>query len=133
MTTIDNMLSYALADAAGNPVGFINSVHHDDRTGVPEWITVEHLSPAGRVSFVPAMGLVLDHEKKAVVTPYDHIAIVASPPCAVGERLSDDDERMLFEHYCLTYTAVIQDDGLSPTSVAVGPYELVDSSLTTTS
>jgi uncharacterized protein (TIGR02271 family) len=93
-----------LADRDGTPVGSINAIYLDDRTGQPEWALVNTGLFGTRSSFVPLARAAQSGEN--VQVPYDKRLIKDAPRVDVDQHLSEAEERQLWQHYGLDYDTV---------------------------
>src|ERR671920_2316886 len=90
-----------LVDRDGTPVGSINAIYLDDRTGQPEWALVNTGLFGTRSSFVP-----LTQAAEAdgdVRVPYDKQLVNDAPRIDPDQHLSAAQERQLWRHYGLDY------------------------------
>jgi hypothetical protein len=90
-----------LVDRDGTPVGSINAIYLDDRTGQPEWALVNTGLFGTRSSFVPLTQAAEAGEN--VQVPYDKQLIKDSPRVDSDRHLSEAEERQLWHHYGLDY------------------------------
>ena len=102
MPDIDTVRAWegrTMVDRDGTPVGSINAIYLDDRTGQPEWALVNTGLFGTRASFVP-----LGHAAETdgnVQVPYDKRLIKEAPNVEVEEHLSEAEKRQLWRHYGL--------------------------------
>jgi uncharacterized protein (TIGR02271 family) len=104
MPDIDTVRTWegrTLVDRDGTPVGSINAIYLDDRTGQPEWALVNTGLFGTRSSFVPlAQAAAIDEN---VQVPYDKRLIKDAPRVDVDQHLSEAEERQLWRHYGFDY------------------------------
>jgi uncharacterized protein (TIGR02271 family) len=94
-----------LIGSDGEKIGTVKEIYEDVQTGKPEWGLVSSGFFGTRSHFVPLAGAEPNGESIRVPATKDQ---VKSAPSIEGEgRLSEADERKLFEHYNVPYT----DDG----------------------
>jgi uncharacterized protein (TIGR02271 family) len=105
VTTITDAYTWQgrdLLGSDGEKIGSIKEIYEDVRTGKPEWGLVTSGLFGTRSHFVPLAGAQPDGEAVRVNATKDE---VKSAPSIEGEgRLSEEDERKLFEHYNVPYT-----------------------------
>lgn len=91
-----------LLGSDGEKIGSVKEIYEDVRTGKPEWGLVTSGLFGTRSHFVPLAGAQPEGEAVRVSATKDQ---VKDAPSIEGEgRLSEDDERRLFEHYDVPYT-----------------------------
>jgi uncharacterized protein (TIGR02271 family) len=90
-----------LIDRDGSPVGSINAIYLDDRSGQPEWALVNTGLFGTRSSFVPLAQAARSGEN--VQVPYDKRLIKDAPRVEMDQHLSEAEERQLWRHYGLDY------------------------------
>jgi hypothetical protein len=93
-----------LVDRDGNPVGSINAIYLDDRTGQPEWALVNTGLFGTRYSFVPLTQAAEAGDN--VQVPYDKRLIKDAPRVERDRHLSEAEERQLWHHYGLDHDTV---------------------------
>jgi uncharacterized protein (TIGR02271 family) len=99
--TVHTWEGRTLVDRDGTPVGSINAIYLDDRTGQPEWALVNTGLFGTRSSFVPlAQAGTIDEN---VQVPYDKRLIKDAPRVDVDQHLSEAEERQLWRHYGFDY------------------------------
>ena len=104
MPDIDTVRTWegrTLVDRDGTPVGSINAIYLDDRTGQPEWALVNTGLFGTRSSFVPVAQAAESGEN--VQVPYDKRRIKDAPRVDPDQHLSEAEERQLWHHYGLDY------------------------------
>jgi len=99
--TVRSWEGRTLVDRDGTPVGSINAIYLDDRTGQPEWALVNTGLFGTRSSFVPLAQAAATGEN--VQVPYDKRLIKDAPRVDVDQRLSEAEERQLWRHYGFDY------------------------------
>ena len=118
--TIRTWQGRILLDRDGGRIGSIDAIYLDDRTGQPEWALVNTGLFGTRASFVPlAQAFQSDND---VLVPYDKQVVMDAPRVASDERLSEAEERQLWQHYGLDYDIVDRSvatdrDAIRPTKV----------------
>jgi uncharacterized protein (TIGR02271 family) len=104
MPDIDTVRTWegrTLVDRDGTPVGSIDAIYLDDRTGQPEWALVNTGLFGTRSTFVPiAQAATIDEN---VQVPYDKRRIKDAPRMDVDQHLSEAEERQLWRHYGFDY------------------------------
>jgi uncharacterized protein (TIGR02271 family) len=104
MPDIDTVRAWegrTLVDRDGTPVGSIDAIYLDDRTGQPEWALVNTGLFGTRASFVPVAQAAERGEN--VQVPYDKRLIKDAPRVDADQHLSEAEERQLWHHYGLDY------------------------------
>src|SRR5918995_48861 len=92
-----------LVDRNGEKIGTIDEVYADREGGEPEWALVHTGLLGTSKSFVPLLGAAPSREHVRVAV--DKQAVKDSPSVEAGQELSEAEERRLFEHYGVAYTA----------------------------
>ena len=87
----------------GEKIGRIKEIYEDRNNGKPEWALVSSGLLGMRSHFVPLAGAEPNGEGVRVNTTKDHVA--AAPGVEADGELSEAEERALFEHYGVPYTA----------------------------
>jgi len=106
-----------LVDPDGEKIGTVEEVYAVQEGGRPEWALV-HTGPLGTgKSFVPLRGASPSGEDVRVMV--DKQAVKDSPSIEAGEELSEAEERRLFEHYGVPYTAT--EDSTATTHAGPAP------------
>jgi uncharacterized protein (TIGR02271 family) len=104
MPDIDTVRTWegrTLVDRDRTPVGSINAIYLDDRTGQPEWALVNTGLFGTRSTFVPiAQAAAIDEN---VQVQYDKRLIKDAPRVDVDQHLSEAQERQLWRHYGFDY------------------------------
>ncbi|WP_213453311.1 DUF2382 domain-containing protein [Rhizomonospora bruguierae] len=98
---IPNLLGNTAYDGSHDRIGTIGHVYVDDRTGEPEWMTVQTGKFGSRESFVPLEPAELRGSE--VVVPFSKDQISNAPnvdPVSAG-HLSEQDEAKMCEFYGL--------------------------------
>jgi uncharacterized protein (TIGR02271 family) len=91
-----------LIDRAGEKIGKIDQLYHDEQGGQPEWATV-HTGLLGTKShFVPLAGASPDGEDLRVDVSKEQVK--DAPSIDPDGQLSEQEESRLFEHYRIPYT-----------------------------
>ena len=105
MTTMTDAYTWHgrdLIGGDGEKIGTVKEIYEDVQTGKPEWGLVSSGFFGNRSHFVPLAGAEPNGESIRVPATKDQ---VKSAPSIEGEgRLSEADERRLFEHYNVPYT-----------------------------
>lgn len=90
-------------DSDGNKIGKVGQVFLDDRTGQPEFVTVNTGLFGTRESFVPVGQANFDGERLTV--PYSKDQIKEAPSVDVeGGHLDEAEEQRLYAHYGMSET-----------------------------
>jgi uncharacterized protein (TIGR02271 family) len=117
MPDIDTVRSWegrTLVDRDGTPVGSIDAIYLDDRTGQPEWALVNTGLFGTRSTFVPIAQAALAGEN--VQVPYDKRLIKDAPRVDPDGHLSEAEERQLWRHYGFDYDRTTRRDTSGPTT-----------------
>jgi uncharacterized protein (TIGR02271 family) len=91
-----------LVDQAGEKIGKIDQLYHDEQSGQPEWATVNAGLFGTKSHFVPLAGASPDGEDLRVNVTKDQVK--DAPSVDPDEQLSEQEESRLFEHYGVPYT-----------------------------
>src|SRR3977135_4376809 len=91
-----------LLGSDGEKIGSGKEIYQDERTGKPEWALVTTGLFGSHSHFVPLAGAEPTGEGVRVRVSKDQVK--NSPSISEGE-LSEQEERQLFEHYGVPYTA----------------------------
>jgi uncharacterized protein (TIGR02271 family) len=86
----------------GEKLGKVDQVYLDDRSGKPEWATVKSGLFGGKSNFVPLASATSTGEDVSVQVTKEQVK--DAPGVEADGELSQDEERMLFEHYNVPYT-----------------------------
>jgi uncharacterized protein (TIGR02271 family) len=93
----------------GEKIGKVGQVFLDDRTGRPEFLTVNTGMFGTKESFVPVEGASLDGDN--VTIPHAKSKVKDAPQVELdGDHLEEADERRLFEYYERSYDDRSYDD-----------------------
>jgi uncharacterized protein (TIGR02271 family) len=83
----------------GDKIGKIGQVYLDDRTGQPEWLTVQTGMFGNKESFVPLQRAEM-RDGGAVALPYDKSTVKSAPQVEPdGGHLSEREESELYRYY----------------------------------
>ena len=106
MPDIDTVRTWqgrTMVDRDGDRIGSIDAIYLDDRTGQPEWALVNTGLFGTESSFVPlAQAFQSDND---VLVPYDKQLVMDALRVDPDQRLSEAEERQLWQHYGLDYEA----------------------------
>jgi uncharacterized protein (TIGR02271 family) len=91
-----------LIDAAGEKIGRIEEVYRDHEGGQAEWAVVNTGLFGTRQSFVPLADASPSGEELQVQVSKD--LVKSAPNVEADQELSEQQERLLFEHYGVPYT-----------------------------
>lgn len=91
------LIGHRVLDNQGNSAGKIGEVYYDDQSDVAKWVTVRTGLFGTRESFVPLKGA--SQVDDDIQVPYDRQTIKDAPHFDVGQRISADEERQIFQHY----------------------------------
>ncbi|GAB3437625.1 hypothetical protein GCM10027570_00040 [Streptomonospora sediminis] len=108
-TGAGGLIGHRVLDSNGSSVGKIGQVYYDDNTDVAKWVTVRTGLFGTRESFVPLQGA--RSAEEAIQVPYDKQTIKNAPHFDVGQRISMEEERRIYEHYGLPYSGVPEQRG----------------------
>jgi PRC-barrel domain len=101
LETVGTWQGRTLLDRDSGRIGTIDAIYLDDRTGQPEWALVNTGLFGTRSSFIPlAQAFQSDND---VLVPYDKQLVMDAPRVDADQRLSEADERQLWQHYGLDY------------------------------
>jgi PRC-barrel domain len=101
--TVRTWQGRTLLDRDGSRIGTIDALYLDDRTGQPEWALVNTGLFGTESSFVPlAQAFQSDND---VLVSYDKQLVMDAPRIDPDQRLSEAEERQLWQHYGLDYEA----------------------------
>lgn len=108
-TGAGGLIGHRVLDSNGSSVGKVGQVYYDDNTDVAKWVTVRTGLFGTSESFVPLQGARSTEE--AIQVPYDKQTIKNAPHFDVGQRISMEEERRIYEHYDLPYSGVPEQRG----------------------
>lgn len=91
-----------LMDADGEKIGKIDELYLDEQGGQPEWALVNTGLFGTKKTFVPIRGASPDGEDVRV--PVSKEQVKDAPRIDADQELSEEEERVLFEHYGVPYT-----------------------------
>ena len=92
-----------LNDANGQRIGRLEDVYFDIDTDEPQFGTVKEGLFGRHLTFVPLIGAAVGPDNLRVATTVDQVK--SAPNIArEGDRLSPEDESVLYHHYHLNYT-----------------------------
>lgn len=112
-TTLDNdrlleMRGNNVVDPSGSKIGSFDEVYLDRDTGAPEWAAVKTGMFGTSVNLVP---LERASERDGdLQVAFEKDAVKNAPNVDVDEDISEDEERRLYEHYGLEYSAYHGED-----------------------
>lgn len=92
-----------ILDTDGEKIGKISEIYEDSGTGKPEWATVSSGLFGTKSNFVPLAGATPQGENVRAEVTRDQVK--DAPGVDHDGELSEADERQLFEHYDVPYTA----------------------------
>jgi len=102
----------------GDRLGKIGQIYLDDRTGEPEWATVNTGLFASRESFVPLA--LAQFNGTELEVPYGKDTVKAAPDIdAEGGHLSREQEAALYTHYGLDYSEPDDTSGSGPDTAVI--------------
>jgi hypothetical protein len=99
--TIDRLDGQDVRDPSGSKIGSVSGVYLDDRTGLPEWITVATGLFGTKESFVPVRDAHLAEDGLHVPVTKD--LVKDAPRIDPGQHLSPAEEQALYRYYGLQY------------------------------
>jgi uncharacterized protein (TIGR02271 family) len=91
-----------LVDEAGEKIGKVDELYHDQEGGQPEWALVNTGLFGTKKTFVPIRSANPSGEDLQV--PVSKAQVKDAPRVDADQELSEDEERRLFEHYGVPYT-----------------------------
>ncbi|HJS97377.1 MAG TPA: PRC and DUF2382 domain-containing protein [Solirubrobacteraceae bacterium] len=106
MTTLTDAYTWTnrnVIGADGEKLGQIKEIYEDEQTGRPEWALVSNGLFGIRSQFVPLAGAEPVGEDVRVNATKDQVA--GAPGIEDNGKLSEAEERTLFEHYGIPYTS----------------------------
>jgi uncharacterized protein (TIGR02271 family) len=115
LDTVRTWEGRTLVDRDGTPVGSINAIYLDDRTGQPEWALVNTGLFGTKSSFVPITQATQTDENVRV--PYDKQLIKDAPRIDADQHLSEAEERQLWRHYGFDYDRTTRRRATGPDAV----------------
>ncbi|QBI55895.1 YsnF/AvaK domain-containing protein [Streptomonospora litoralis] len=98
------LVGHRMLDSDGSNVGKIGQVYYDDETDVPKWVTVRTGLFGSHESFVPLQGS--RTVEQGVQVPHDKQTIKDAPHFDVGQHISVEEERSIYQHYDMPYPGV---------------------------
>jgi uncharacterized protein (TIGR02271 family) len=101
-TQARELIGRELRTTDGTKIGKIGQIYVDDYHDAPEWATVKTGLFGSNQSFVPLAESTLADD--GVLVPYTKEQIKDAPNIPEDGRLSEDQERALYEHYNVPYT-----------------------------
>jgi uncharacterized protein (TIGR02271 family) len=107
-----------LFDRDGDKVGAIEEIYLDDQTNEPEWALVNTGLFGTKSTFVPLKDATRDGESLSV--PFEKAHIKDAPKVDPDGRLTQDEERELYDHYGLDYSDSRSDSGLPEGDAGTG-------------
>jgi uncharacterized protein (TIGR02271 family) len=93
----DQYIGRRAVDPHGSKIGSVGQVYLDDRTGQPDWVTVNTGLLGTRENFVPLRGSRIDGDD--LVLPFDKDVVKDSPQIADSSHLDADEEQSLYAYY----------------------------------
>jgi uncharacterized protein (TIGR02271 family) len=102
MLTLDQIEALSggtVTDSAGDKIGKVGQVYLDDRTGEPDWVTVNTGLFGRSESFVPLRGATAEGD--ALRVGYTKAQVKDAPRVDADGHLSEDEEQRLYVHYGL--------------------------------
>jgi uncharacterized protein (TIGR02271 family) len=98
---IPNLLGNTAYDVSHDKIGKIGHVYVDDRTGQPEWMTVQTDKAGSRETFVPLEPAELRGSEVVVPFNKDQIANAPDIDAQGAGHLSEQDEAVMYAFYGL--------------------------------
>ena len=99
-----------LLDSSGEKIGKIDEIYLDDQTGRPEFALVTTGMFGTGSHFVPLKGA--SPGADALRVPYSKDQVKDAPGVSADGHVSQDEERMLYEYYGLSYSDAKSDSGV---------------------
>ncbi|MET0966612.1 MAG: PRC-barrel domain-containing protein [Nakamurella sp.] len=93
----ETLINRKILDSDGKKIGVVAQVYLDDRTGQPDWITVNTGLFGMKENFVPLVGAKLVGHR--LVLPISKGVVKASPAVDDPRHLDIDQERALYDYY----------------------------------
>ncbi len=113
-TTREDVLSWRgqdMVDADGDKIGTIEEIYLDAETDEPEWAVVTTGLFGTKQSFVPIGDA--SSTGDGVRVPFDKATVKDAPKIDPDGRLSQEEERELYQHYGREYSRVLGPGGSS--------------------
>ena len=109
---VRNLIGSNLVDSNGDKIGKIGQIFLDDRTGHPEWATVNTGFFGSSENFVPLAQAAVSGEELRV--PFDKAKVKDAPNVDVERgHLDEPEEQQLYAYYGLDYSSGLdQRDGI---------------------
>jgi uncharacterized protein (TIGR02271 family) len=108
--TYEQLEGRPVIGADGQKVGTVADIYFDKDTRQPEWALVTTGMFGTKHSFVPITGAAMDAEGLSV--PFTKDQVKDAPRLDDDGELSKDEERLLSEHYGISYSEAPSDTGL---------------------
>lgn len=93
----ESLINRKIVDSTGKKIGSVAQVYLDDRTGDPDWITVNTGLFGMKESFVPLLGSKIVGGR--LMLPFDRQVVKRSPTVDDARHLDIDQERFLYAYY----------------------------------
>lgn len=119
---IPYVLDHMVLDTEGKKIGEARHVFLDDRTGLPEWVTVRTGMFGSQETFVPIheARLVEDH----LEVPYARTRVKEAPHIDIEEgHLSEHQEHELYDFYGVEWATPAEEQRTPPPESAAAPTE----------
>lgn len=100
---IPNLLGNTAYDGSNDKLGKIGHVYVDDRTGEPEWMTVQTGQFGARETFVPLEPAEMRGSDVVVPFSKDQITNAPNVDAVNAGHLSEQDEAVMYDFYGLTH------------------------------
>lgn len=120
----DDLLRATVYDTEDNKIGRVGRVYLDDRSGQPEWVTVQSGLFGTKETFLPLGQAQLDGDR--LVVPIAKDAVKTAPHIDPDSgHLSLEEEQALYQHYGLSHDGGNADDDMSalPATPLASPFE----------
>ncbi len=119
-----------LVDSSGDKIGKIDEIYLDDRTGQPEWASVNTGLFGTKSTFVPLANATVSGDSLAV--PYPKSQVKDAPNIDEDGHLDEAQERQLYQYYSLDYDADYDNASYDATTTGVTTGVATDVDTTTT-
>ncbi len=101
-TNPQDLIGKTVVGAGGDSIGSVSTVLLDEATGQPEFVAVRTGLFGMRESVVPLAQATL--RDGSVAVPYDEQTVKGSPRLEPDQRLTQDEERELYDYFGLPYS-----------------------------
>jgi uncharacterized protein (TIGR02271 family) len=107
--TVAEWRGMEVVDSGGDKVGKVEEIYLDDQSGQPEWVLVKTGLFGSKSTFVPTEGA--SPQSGELRVAFEKSQIKDAPKIDADQRLSEAEERELYEHYGRDYGSAGADNG----------------------